>query len=143
MSDLRAYALRDEYAGTVVQAIDGEDREVPVFSGGLVNGGDNFGDVDVAKLLEEGGGTIVVDPRDPVLAAALDEYPPLKDVPVPDGASPVNDLYSNRGVRWLRAEVKRRGIDGLSKATKDELVAALEEYDRAGNGGNDDQGGEA
>lgn len=126
--DLRAFALREEYAGTVVQNIDGEDREVPVFSGGVVNGGDV--DLNIAELLTEGDGVIVVDPRDPVVLAALEEYPALKPVGVPDGADPINDRYSSKGVTELRRLAKRAGIERMGRAGKDELIAALEAHDR-------------
>lgn len=143
--DLRAFALREEYAGTVTQTVDGEDREVAIFQGGVVNGGDV--DLNIAELLEAGDGTIVVDPRDPVILAALEEYPALKPVGVPDGADPINDRYSSKTLTELRRLAKRAGVEGRSAMSHAELVDALEAHDRgedpaattdAGNG----EGGE-
>lgn len=119
-----AYALRGDYAGTVEQ--DGE--EVPLFSGGITSAGD-AGDLDVAELLEEGGGTIVVDDRDPRIVLALDEFLALKRVPVPDDVKALVGDYDGQPVTTLRGELKRRGVTGGGNLSQDDAVTALKAYD--------------
>lgn len=122
-----AYALREEYQGTTVQNIDGEDREVPVFTGGVIRAGED--DFDVREALDEGDGVIVVAETSSGLLSALDEYPALKRVAVPEGAAPLTE-YQGAPLGRLRVEAKRRGLDGYSRANREALIAALEEHDR-------------
>lgn len=131
--DLIAYALRDEYAGTVTQNIDDQDVEVPAYSGGVIRAGDEL-DVNVVEELEAGGGFIVIDERDTGAAVHLDAYPPLERVKVPEGAEPSGSFaelppYTNQGVPELRADAASRGLEGAGSARKADLVAALEEHD--------------
>lgn len=127
-----AYELRESHAGTVEQLehADADPVEVPLFTGGLIRVGVD-GEADVAELLEEGGGTIVVDEVNEALIAALDEYPALKRVSA-GGAAPTasTSAYADSNVTALRADAKARELEGGSSATKDELVNALEEHDR-------------
>lgn len=118
-----AFALRQEYAGTV--EVDGE--EVPRFLGGVIAAGDS--DLNVAELLEEGAGTIVLEGNDTRAVVALDEYPALKRVPVPTGAE-LTAGYADENVTALRAELRRRGITRAGAASKDEAVVALQAFDR-------------
>lgn len=141
---LIAYELREDYRGTVTQNIDGEDVEVPVFTGGLVHVGTDGREADVRELVDgRDDGVIVVDDYEPVLVVALDAYPALKRTKVPDGAIAVNVAakYEELSKAELRAEATARGIAGGSSASKAELVAALEEHDRRlAEGGLEDLG---
>lgn len=128
-----AYALREEFEGTV-EVFDtqedfdaGNGREVPKFAGGTfaIGEGETF---DVAAELEEGEGVIVVDDRDQVLVMALDEYPALKRVAVPEGREPLRE-YDGQSVGTLRAECRRRGL--AVGGTKPQLIERLEANDAA------------
>lgn len=121
-----AYELREDFAGEVDTVIDGENVTVPLYSGGLIKIGFDE-DLDVSVALEEGGGTIVVDEAKTAAVLALDEYPPLKRVPVPADADTVAG-YLGQGRDALAAELERRGIKA-GKATKADLAAALERLD--------------
>lgn len=134
-----AFALRAEYEGTVRQVVavtDGEPvhgDEVPLFSGGVIGiGGDRS--FDVREALTDGGGTIVVADVDEGLITALDEYPPLKRVPVPENAEAI-DPYVGMSREALRDEAQRRGLSGHARAAKPALRAALLEHDRRSAGG--------
>jgi hypothetical protein len=122
-----AFALRAEYEGTTTQTIDGENRQVPVFSGGLVAAGDR--DVDIAELLDDGDGQIVVAESDVALLLALDQYPALKRVGADDEAAPVNP-YLAKSISDLRAEAKRRDLEVPAAIKKPALAEALLEHDR-------------
>lgn len=122
-----AYELREDYAGTVEQKVDGETRQVNRYLGGVINIGAE--DLDVREALDNGGGTIVVDDRDPRISAALDAYPPLKRAEVPEGAEPIAGDYDAQNATALRDELKRRGIVGAGSLTKDDAVRALERLD--------------
>lgn len=130
-----AFALRAEYEGTVTIKGDGDtDLEVPKFLGGVIVAGER--DLDVAELLAQGDGAIVISDRDPRIVAALDEYPALKRVDVPKGADTVLGSYEDSNLTTLRAEARRRELDvegGVSKANRDAIIAALE-ADDAGAG---------
>lgn len=131
--DLIAYALRDEYAGTVTQTIDDVDVDVPAYSGGVIRAGAEL-DINVLEELEAGGGFIILDERDAGAAVHLDEYPPLERVKAPEGAEPSGSFaelppYANQGVPELRADAQSRGLANVGAARKAELVAALEEHD--------------
>jgi hypothetical protein len=124
-----AFALREEYAGTVLQRETEDDpgTEVPVFTGGLIGAGDR--ELNVRELLDEGNGTIVIEPAEhPLTLVALDEYPALKRVPVPADA-PVTTGYADQTATKLREEAGRRGIAGAAGASKVDLVPALEADD--------------
>lgn len=125
-----AFALREEYAGTVLQRETEDDpgTEVPVFGGGLIGAGDR--ELNIAELLEDGDGTIVVEPAEhPLTLVALDEYPALKRVPVPAGAQAVTTGYADQSATKLRDEAGRRGIAGAGGASKADLLVALEADD--------------
>jgi hypothetical protein len=127
--DLIAYALREEFTGTVEQ--DGET--VPVFTGGVIRAGDT--DIDVREELEAGGGIIVVDTRAAGAIVHLDEYPPLKRVKAPADGAPTGSFtdagpYAERTVDELRTDLRTRGIAGAGSAKRDELVTALNEHDQ-------------
>ena len=125
-----AYALRDEFTGTVDQreTEDAEPVTVPVFTGGPISV-DTDREIHLGEALEEGGGTIVIDDGDGALIVALDGYPALKRVAVPEGAEPVAGDYDSQTNAALRAELNRRGVTGGGNKSHDELVAALEAYD--------------
>lgn len=110
MTDSRvAFALRDTHA-------EG-------FLGGVVSAGDR--DLNLAELLEEGNGLIVVDAAaEPLVVTVLDEFPALKRVGVDEDAE-LTLGHADRTRGELRTEAKRRGIAGASSASKDELVDAL------------------
>ena len=129
--DLIAYALREEYAGTVEQETDEGIVTVPVYTGGVIVVGDR--DLNVREALDEGDGTIIIEERNVAAAAALDGYLPLKRVTAPAGAEPtltLGDSYEDVTVAELRADASSRGLLNVSKASKDELVDALTEHDR-------------
>lgn len=141
-----AYTLREEFAGTVEQHVEPDDPrvtgdtpddgdglkviEVPLYSGGLINIGpdDETGDLNVAEALEEGDGIIVVDDVDPRAIAALDEYPPLKRVPVPAGRQ-ADRGWADHKDDDLKAELERRGVTAAGAGRKADRVAALEALD--------------
>jgi hypothetical protein len=131
-----AYALREELAGTVTQVEVDPDSgdelevEVPAYTGGLINIGpdDESGDLDVRQALDEGDGIIVVDDVDPRVTNALDEYPPLKRVPVPAGRE-ADVGWEDRKVPDLKAELERRGVTNVGNGAKAELVLALDSLD--------------
>lgn len=126
--DLIAYALREEFTGTVEQ--DGET--VPVFTGGVIRAGDT--DIDVRAELDAGGGVIVVDERAAGSVVHLDEYPPLKRVKAPKDAKPTGSFtdagpYAERTVDELRNDLRTRGIAGAGNAKREDLLDALNEHD--------------
>lgn len=60
------------------------------FIGGVLAVGDTS--IDIAEELKAGKGQIVVDEQDTVKVLVLDQYPPLKRVPVKAGKkSPITD----------------------------------------------------
>lgn len=125
-----AYALREEFEGTVEQELeDGTVVEVDKFLGGLINVGN--GDLDVKLALEEGGGEIVVDERDAQIVMALNGYPALKRVGSDAEVTIDPDvvLYHDRKRDELAGDAKARGLEGVTGALKDDLVYALEEHD--------------
>lgn len=135
MTDLLAYALREEYAGTVVQYDTLKDQEagngteVPVYTGGVIAAGDR--DVDVRELLdgEPHPGVILVNPTDTALANALEDYPALKRVSaeglnLPDDVEPLDELDS-RTVAQLREIAKAEDLEGASRANKPALITAI------------------
>lgn len=125
-----AYQLRDEYAGDV--EVNGET--VPRFTGGPVSV-DVDREINIGEALGENDGVIVVDDGDHAMTAALDGYPALKRVAVPEGAEPVEGDYDSRTNNQLRAELNRRGVQGAGNKSHDELVAALEGYDTLNEAG--------
>lgn len=129
--DLIAYALREEYAGTVEQETDEGIVTVPVYTGGVIVVGDR--DLNVREALDEGDGTILIEERNAAAAAALDGYLPLKRVKAPADAEPtltLGDSYEDVTVAELRADASSRGLLNAGQARKDELVDALTEHDR-------------
>jgi hypothetical protein len=134
MTDTVAYALREEYTGTVTQVLEADadgkptkTLEAPKFSGGVIAAGDE--DLNLAELLEEGNGVIVVDPTaNPLAVVVLDEIGVLKRVPPPaDAAAAVG--YRDRTATALRERAGARGIAGTGNARHADLVAALEADD--------------
>lgn len=122
-----AYALREAYAGTIPQeGPDGVTREVPVYMGGLL-GIDDERELNVLDELEAGNGTIVVDESDTLVLNVLDNYPPLKRVPAPEGAMRTVGKYDGLSVPALRDELGRRELDTAGR--KLELVERLEAAD--------------
>lgn len=130
-----AYALREEYDGTVEQVYetdaDGEPAEtveVPRFLGGILRAGET--ELDVRELLDDDehtpAGIIVVDSAlEPLVAACLDEYPALKRVPVPAGATSSSPTLEDLTVPKLKERATAEGLAGASNAKRDDLVAAL------------------
>lgn len=125
MLELRAFALRSDYEGTVEQ--DGE--QVPKFGGGLLAVGD--GDFDVAEELLKGDGTIVVPVTDQRLLDLLDQYPALKGVTVPAGATATVSPYERRTADEVRMLAGLRDIAGAKSASKERAARALEVHDVA------------
>lgn len=137
-----AYALRSEFAGTVVQYESQEDKdagngsEVPAYTGGIITAGDR--DVDVRELLDSKpyDGVILVDDSDTGLVTALDEVPVLKRVGLETAGVDPAELELTVGPYdgLLKADLvdraRARGLDGASSATKPAIVAALVELDR-------------
>lgn len=108
-----AYELRADYVDT--------------FAGGLLRAGDR--DLNIAELLEQGGGTIVVDAAaTPLEVAILDDYPALKRVKAPEGEA-ATVSHADLTVRQLRDEAARRGMGGAASASKTALVQALDTDD--------------
>lgn len=117
---LIAYKLRDDYA----EVYGGE------YGGGLVHVGTEGREADIAALLEDGGGTIVLDDGEPAFVIALDEYPALQRTAVPDGASAINPVagpYEGLKVGELRAELERRDL--ATSGNRGELIERLEAAD--------------
>lgn len=129
-----AYQLREEYAGTEVDydPETGEELDEPVRVGGFEGGtigipplGETF---DVAAALEEGDGLIVVNPDNaPQLVQQLDDYPPLKRTQAPPDAATVG--YDQHTVQRLRQDAADRGIVGIGRLAKDDLVGVLQRHD--------------
>jgi hypothetical protein len=134
MSSAAAFALREEYEGTVTQIAEegAEPVEVPAFTGGVIAAGDE--DLNVRELLDgdEYGppGVIVVDRSATNIVNALEQYPPLKAVTPPAGATALTE-YDGATATVLKRELERRGITGTGK--RDDLEAALRAHD-AGHG---------
>ena len=110
-----AYTLREEYAGTIEQVItdpetgaEVERVTVPTFTGGV----------------------IVVDANDVGVINALDEYPALKRVAVPDGATVTSSLDGLK-VADLRRQAELRDLELEAGIKRDELVAGIQAFDRA------------
>lgn len=135
-----AYTLREEYAGTTEQVITDPDTgaevdrvEVPTFTGGVIVIPDDRLDddgFDVRAKLDEGDGFIVVDDSEAAILEALDAYPALKRVPVPDGATITSSLDELK-VADLRRQAELRGVDVDAGIKRDELVAGLKAFDDA------------
>lgn len=81
--------------------------------------------VDVKAALDQGDGVIVVPDTDHQLVAILDDYPPLKRVPVPEEPAAVVDPLEDLSVAELRNQAKSAGVDKTGGLSKDELVAAI------------------
>lgn len=131
MTDTRiAWALRDEYAGTVLQREHDEDpgTEVPKFSGGVISAAAR--DLNIGELLAEGDGVIVLELPDQAVITALDDYPALKRVPVPEGATPLDTPLEGLKLADLRDRAKALELEGAGGLTKAELAAVLAEVDR-------------
>lgn len=129
MRDTIAFALRAEFEGTTeVAADDGSTTEVPKFGGGVL-AVDNS-DFHVRDQLDAGGGTIVLWRDDYQLVGLLGEYPPLKEIPVPDGAAPLSK-YDRRSLEDLRQIASLRDIAGAASLSHAAAVAALDAFDAA------------
>lgn len=100
---------------------------------------------DVREALDDGDGVIVS--ADPALIHALDNYPALKRVGVPEGAVVVETIpFEKQTVPDLQAEINRRNSERADvddqivvepPANKPELVAALEADDAKINAENE------
>lgn len=142
-----AFALREEFAGTVTVYEDDDDpgTEVPAFTGGLVNLGDGSEEhtLDLRKALDEGDGLIVVaEDADPRALLALDEHPALKRVAAGDAEVDV-DRYDGLDRAVLVAELKTRELDATGKTgeLRDRLRADDAEAEaKAAAGDNPDTG---
>lgn len=138
-----AYRLRDEYQGEPATDPDtGEetDERIAAFEGGVIGvppRGDRY---DVGKALDKGDGLIVVADTETHLVNALDSYDALERTDVPDAAAAG---YAGRTVAQLREEAGDRQIEGVSKHTKDELVAVLERHDELVAAGDPDAAAKA
>lgn len=127
---LIAYALREDYAGTVTQNhADGSTTEAPRYTGGLITIGND--ELDVRAALDENDGTIVVTDNAVAAVAALDSYPALKRVAVPRGATPIVTPYDHRPIGDLRHDLSRRAIAGGARVSRERAIAALIAHDDA------------
>lgn len=132
-----SYALREEFAGTVEQEIDGETREVPAFTGGVFRAGLDR-DLDLRAMLDDTGelghgpaGVIVVDDTDTAATVVLDSVPVLKRVSTPEEAEDVSRWDDPGATKAaLVAEADRRGIAGATALRRDDLAAVLTFHDR-------------
>lgn len=130
-----AFALRDEFAGTVTVYEDADDTtgtEVPAFTGGLINLGDGSEEhtLDLAKALADGDGKIVL--ADDVPGNAVDiltNHPALKRVSAGE-AEPTLDRYDELGYDELKDEAKARDLPATGNT--DALRDRLREADAAG-----------
>lgn len=139
-----AFALREEYAGTVEQIVtdpeSGAELEritVPAFTGGVIVIPNDLLEDDgynVREALDAGDGTIVVDANDVMVIQALDGYPALKRVEVPDGATVTSTLDGLR-VGDLKRQAELRGVELEGNVKRDELVTGLRAFDRARGAG--------
>lgn len=112
MTSTRAYALREEY-------------DADTF-GGSVTLGDGTA-FDVAASLDLGGGVIVTD--DEGLIVALDAYPALKRVAVPEGQGGYDSLKKDD----LEKLASDRGVEIPDNATKAQIIDALQNADSEGD----------
>lgn len=129
MEHLIAFALTEEYAGTVDQIdADGNPHTVPKFGGGMLAVGD--GDFGVASELQRGDGTITVWAADAPLVELLRAYPALEEVPIAEGADPVVvSPYERVTDEALAHLASLRGIEDASRLERDLLLAMLQEED--------------
>ena len=128
---LIAYALREEYAGTINQAPEGEPAvEVPVFQGGVVNVGDRRLDLR-AELDAAPVGLIAVSAFDSAAIVALDGITALRRVALDEDAERQlsEDVYDRMKHPALVAEAQRRELDVPGNATNEALRAALRTHD--------------
>lgn len=111
-----AYALAAEYAET--------------FAGATVNH-PTRNTVDIAQLLDQGGGVIVVATNDHALVGALDAVPVLERLPaVPDGAAKTAlTVYDAVALPELRETARDRGLRVASNASRATVVALLVAFD--------------
>lgn len=118
-----AYALRADYEG--------------IFRGGILalDGDRSF---DTAQALEEGDGTIIVDDANIPLVLALDAFPALKRVSLPDNARVSQSAYDAHHLNALRHELRRRGIKVRGNITKQAAIDALVEHDNRLQAGDQD-----
>lgn len=129
-----AYALREQYAGTVEQVLEADADgnptktvEVPAYTGGVVALGDR--DLNVREELDsDPEGYVLVPDTDDRAIAVLDEYPPLKRVPVPAGVDEAVAYKRQRNAE-LEAELERRNVVAVRGETKAKLVEGLELID--------------
>lgn len=136
-----AFALREEFTGTVVQYEDADDTtgtEVPAFTGGVINIGDGSEEhtLDLAEALNEGDGVIVL--AEDVGANVVDiltNHPALKRVTVDDEAETDLDRYDALGYDELKDEAKRRDLPATGNT--DALRDRLREADAAADAGAD------
>lgn len=126
-----AYALREDYAGTVEQ----DGVQVPLYTGGSLAIDDDRQHFDVRAELDDGDGTIVVTETDLPLVIALDQYPPLKRVKVPAGRPPANP-YAKVNAAGLRARASELGLEVHGQPKVDALRAGLLNADEHIAGGN-------
>ena len=94
---------------------------------------------NVLEALERGAGTIVTD--DLRIANRLSDYPPLKQVAVPEGAENVETTIDDLTVRQLRDRLGALEVEIPSRAKKPELVALLRDAESAGRDVDPDQAG--
>jgi hypothetical protein len=133
MSDSVAYALREEFAGTVLQYETVEDEsngngvEVPAFTGGLVSVGSTGRELNLRELLDEEPhpGLIVVDATDTPALVALDELAVLERVDAPAGEPEVNAGPTGNE---LRERAKAEGLTHYGSLKVAELELALERH---------------
>lgn len=116
-----AFALVDEYAGTIAVK-DGDDTvDVPKFRGASLSLPDGA-TFDVAEALQDGDGVIVTD--DGHLAEHLRALGSLKTVPVPDGHPTVTPL-AELTVTALRDMPEASQVTGAGRMKHAELVARI------------------
>lgn len=132
-----SYALREEFAGTVEQEIDGQTVQVPAFTGGLYRAGLDR-ELNIRELLDDDGalghgpaGVIVVEDGDTTATTVLDHVPVLKRVPTPKGAENVTRWHEPGAPKSvLVAEADRRGITGASRLNREDLATVLMRHDQ-------------
>ncbi len=122
-----AYTLRDDYAGDVNIAPEGEPANlVPRFAGGVINAGTRSIDLRAELDSEPAAGYIVVADSDGEAIVALDAVIALKRVRLPDGAQAAEaGVYDHLNHTELVDEARRRGLDVPGNASNVALREAL------------------
>lgn len=120
-----AWQLTDEYAELINEGTSDERQRFDGAVVGLPPGGEAF---DVGAALADGNGTIVVNgDTEPATVDILDQQVYLQRTEVPTGALP--STYEQLPAGELRDRLKERGVEGVGRSTKAELVAIANRLD--------------